>query len=237
MYFPCIRNVFACIRNVFPVHTQCICAHTQCISRAYAMYFAVHTQCIFRARALYFRAYAMYFAVHTQCIFRARALCFRARALYFCVYSTWPTLHTRAYATCLHCACTARVCNAGGPTKATSLNCRRLVSDRAIFLSLDSQCLFPWFDEAIRCSRSITSREVFWDFRLKDLVWEWFGLLLWTSHLPKYQIQPWSHVKWPGWWLGTAIPIFPWGLNCQQLYPPPLGPPDRLSSRLNIFRL
>ena len=89
----------------------------------------------------------------------------------------------------------------------------------------------------IRCSRSITSREVFWDFRLKDLVWEWFGLLLWTSHLPKYQIQPWSHVKWPGWWLGTAIPIFPWGLNCQQLYPPPLGPPDRLSSRLNIFRL
>ena len=89
----------------------------------------------------------------------------------------------------------------------------------------------------LRCSRSITSREVFWDFRLKDLVWEWFGLLLWTSHLPKYQIQPWSHVKWPGWWLGTAIPMFPWGLNCQQLYPPPLGPPDRLSSRLNIFRL
>ena len=91
----------------------------------------------------------------------------------------------------------------------------------------------------VQYSRStrITSREVFWDFRLKDLVWEWFGLLLWTSHLPKYQIQPWSHVKWPGWWLGTAIPMFPWGLNCQQLYPPPLGPPDRLSSRLNIFRL
>ena len=66
--------------------TQCICAHTQCISRAYAIYFAVHTQCIFRARALY-----------------------------FCAYATWPTLHTRAYATCLHCACTARVCNAGGP--------------------------------------------------------------------------------------------------------------------------
>ena len=89
----------------------------------------------------------------------------------------------------------------------------------------------------LRCSRSITSREVFWDFPMKDLVWEWFGLLLWTSHLPKYQIQPWSHVKRPGWWLGTAISMFPWGLNCQQLYPLPLGPPDRLSSRLNIFRL
>ena len=34
---------------------------------------------------------------------------------YFGVYSTWPALHTRAYATPLHCACTARVCNAGGP--------------------------------------------------------------------------------------------------------------------------
>ena len=89
----------------------------------------------------------------------------------------------------------------------------------------------------LRCSRSITSREVFWDFRLKDLVWEWFGLLLWTSHLPKYQTQPWSHVKWPGWWLGSAIPMFLWGLNCHQLHPPPLGPPDRLRSRLNIFRL
>ncbi len=63
------------------------------------------------------------------------------------------------------------------------------------------------------------------------------GLLLWTSHLPKYQIQPWSHVKRPGWWLGTAIPMFPWGLNCHQLHPPPLGPPDRLRSRPNIFRL
>ena len=89
----------------------------------------------------------------------------------------------------------------------------------------------------LQYSRSITSREVFWDFRLKDLVWEWFGLLLWTSHLPKYQIQPWSHVKWPGWWLGSAIPMFPWGLNFHQLHPPPLGPPDRLRSRLNIFRL
>ena len=27
------------------------------------------------------------------------------------------------------------------------------------------------------------------------------------------------------------------GLNCQQSYPPPLGPPERLKSRLNIFRL
>ena len=60
---------------------------------------------------------------------------------------------------------------------------------------------------------TVTSREVFWDFRMKDLVWEWFELFLWTSHLPKYQIQPWSHVKWPGWWLGTAIPIFPWGVD------------------------
>ena len=89
----------------------------------------------------------------------------------------------------------------------------------------------------VQYSRSITSREVFWDFGMKDLVWEWFGLLLWTSHLPKYQIQPCSHVKWPGWWLGSAIPMFPWGLNCHQLHPPPLGPPDRLRSRLNIFRL
>ena len=30
----------------------------------------------------------------------------------------------------------------------------------------------------VQYSRSITSREVFWDFGMKDLVWEWFGLFL-----------------------------------------------------------
>ena len=48
----------------------------------------------------------------------------------------------------------------------------------------------------------ITSRAVFWDFQMKDPVWEWFGQFLSISHHQKYPVQPWSHVKWPVWWLG-----------------------------------
>ena len=33
-------------------------------------------------------------------------------------------------------------------------------------------------DLHVQYSRSITSREVFWDFGMKGLVWEWFGLFL-----------------------------------------------------------
>ena len=64
-----------------------------------------------RMYVAYVRMYVAY-ARAVRCI-RAAVRCIRAHLNCVC---RAITLHTRAYVTCLHCACTARVCNAGGPT-------------------------------------------------------------------------------------------------------------------------
>ena len=70
---------------------------------------------------------------------------------------------------------------------------------------------------ALQCSKSITCRELFLEFEVKDLVWEWFGVFLSTQRPQKDPAQPWFHVNWSGLRLR---PWNPWDLTVTRDFPP-----------------